>query len=116
MFDTTLTERIVGCILGGAIGDALGGPFEGVRVPITFEPPDIWLVSDDTQLTLATCEAICHPGRFRMAESGGGSCHSNGGGVRRRYRYHRVHGRADRRCGRGLRGSSERTRSVPAGS
>jgi ADP-ribosylglycohydrolase len=58
MSDTTLTERIVGCILGGAIGDAQGGPFEGVRGPIAFEPPDIWLVSDDTQLTLATCEAI----------------------------------------------------------
>lgn len=58
MSGTTRTERIVGCILGGAIGDALGSPFEGVRGPLTFELPDIWIVSDDTQLTLATCEAI----------------------------------------------------------
>src|SRR5437763_1337922 len=26
---TTLEDRITGCTLGGAIGDALGGPYEG---------------------------------------------------------------------------------------
>jgi ADP-ribosylglycohydrolase len=44
--------------LGGAVGDAMGGPYEGSRGPVTYEPPDVWLLSDDTQLTLATCEAI----------------------------------------------------------
>jgi ADP-ribosylglycohydrolase len=43
-----LRDRILGCLLGGAIGDAVGG------VP---ERGDLSL-SDDTQLTLATCEAI----------------------------------------------------------
>jgi ADP-ribosylglycohydrolase len=56
--DTSLAERIVGCILGGAVGDAMGGPFEGSRGPVTYESTDVWSLSDDTQLTLATCEAI----------------------------------------------------------
>lgn len=43
------TEFILGCILGGAIGDAFGGARERAG--------DIEL-SDDTQLTLATCESI----------------------------------------------------------
>lgn len=47
-----MKDRIVGCIVGGAIGDAYGG----VR-----ERGGIW-ISDDTQLTLATCEAICGAG------------------------------------------------------
>lgn len=58
MNDTSLAERIVGCILGGAVGDAMGGPYEGPHGPLTYKPPDVWLLSDDTQLTLATCEAI----------------------------------------------------------
>jgi hypothetical protein len=41
-------DRIIGCIVGGAIGDA----YAGVR------ERDGNSVSDDTQLTLATCEAI----------------------------------------------------------
>jgi ADP-ribosylglycohydrolase len=45
---TSSVDRIVGAIVGGAIGDALGGVEERRRVGI----------SDDTQLTLATCEAI----------------------------------------------------------
>ncbi|MHB9080159.1 MAG: ADP-ribosylglycohydrolase family protein [Pirellulaceae bacterium] len=44
--------------MGGAVGDAMGGPYEGSRGPVTYEPRDAWLLSDDTQLTLATCEAI----------------------------------------------------------
>jgi ADP-ribosylglycohydrolase len=51
-------DRILGALIGGAIGDALGGAFEG------FEPGEVrldaavWQLSDDTQMTLATCEAI----------------------------------------------------------
>jgi ADP-ribosylglycohydrolase len=52
-------DRIVGCILGGAVGDALGGPYEGRSGPVVIEPDAPWFLSDDTQLTLATCEAIC---------------------------------------------------------
>jgi ADP-ribosylglycohydrolase len=56
-------DQILGCILGGAIGDALGGPYEGKRPPIEISDNDEWgRLSDDTQLTLATCEAISSRG------------------------------------------------------
>lgn len=48
----------MGCIVGGAIGDYIGGPFEGRLGPIRVEVPSRSVISDDTQLTLATCEAI----------------------------------------------------------
>ena len=48
----------MGCLLGGALGDAWGGPWEGRVGPIHFEIPTRPSVSDDTQLTLATCESI----------------------------------------------------------
>ena len=53
-----MRDQILGCILGGAIGDALGGPHEGKRPPIEMSDDDEWRLSDDTQLTLATLEAI----------------------------------------------------------
>lgn len=51
-------ERIIGSILGGAIGDAFGGPYEGMSSPVSIDHQLEWRLSDDTQLTLATCEAI----------------------------------------------------------
>jgi ADP-ribosyl-[dinitrogen reductase] hydrolase len=51
------TDRIIGGILGGAIGDAVGLPFEGKQPPLVAELNGK-RISDDTQLTLATCEAI----------------------------------------------------------
>jgi len=48
-----LADRIAGCLLGGAVGDALGGVAERGGISL----------SDDTQLTLATCEAILAAGR-----------------------------------------------------
>ena len=36
----------------------MGGSFEGQRGPVRFREPDKWSISDDTQLTLATCESI----------------------------------------------------------
>lgn len=59
----SLEGRIVGCLVGGAIGDAMGLPFEGSEGPLEYVPPDTWSISDDTQLTLATCEAIANDGR-----------------------------------------------------
>jgi ADP-ribosylglycohydrolase len=46
-------DKIMGCIVGGAIGDVLGGVTERNQLSI----------SDDTQLTLATCEAIIAKGK-----------------------------------------------------
>jgi ADP-ribosyl-[dinitrogen reductase] hydrolase len=52
------TDRLKGCLIYGAIGDSIGGRYEGTTtndvVDFSFE----WSISDDTQLTLATCEAI----------------------------------------------------------
>ncbi|MGB5942687.1 MAG: ADP-ribosylglycohydrolase family protein [Leeuwenhoekiella sp.] len=63
------SDRFLGCIVGGAIGDALGSAFENIAkvddAATTYYPfgkPEInkpvWRITDDTQLTLATCEAI----------------------------------------------------------
>ena len=57
-----LCDRVRGCILGGAIGDAMGGPFEGQQGPLQFCPHDQWSISDDSQMTLATCESIIETG------------------------------------------------------
>jgi ADP-ribosylglycohydrolase len=60
---SSLRDRVRGCILGGAIGDAMGGPFEGQPGPLQFREHHDWRISDDTQLTLATCESIIKRGR-----------------------------------------------------
>lgn len=57
-----LCDRARGCILGGAIGDAMGGPFEGQQGPLQFRLHDQWSISDDSQMTLATCESIIEVG------------------------------------------------------
>src|SRR5438128_1013708 len=55
-------DRVLGCLLGGAVGDAWGGPYEGVAGPVEFETPLRPALSDDTQLTLATCQSIIDVG------------------------------------------------------
>ena len=52
------SDKSLGCILGGALGDALGVPYEGKATVERVDWPSELHVSDDTQLTLATCEAI----------------------------------------------------------
>lgn len=53
-------DRVLGCIVGGAIGDAAASAFEGVDSPDGSDWLEReWQITDDTQLTLATCEAIC---------------------------------------------------------
>ncbi|MBD2768856.1 ADP-ribosylglycohydrolase family protein [Hymenobacter sp. BT664] len=60
-------ERLAGCILAGAIGDAWGSSFENLpKRPgsntFYLQPPPIsapaWQLTDDTQLTLVTLEAL----------------------------------------------------------
>jgi ADP-ribosylglycohydrolase len=64
----TKAERFEGCIIGGAIGDAFGSGYENfseIEDKTVFYPfgkpektiPE-WNITDDTQLTLATCEAL----------------------------------------------------------
>lgn len=58
----SLEDRIIGCLLGGALGDAVGAGFEGSLAPSDFSIPADLRVTDDTQLTIATCEAIIKRG------------------------------------------------------
>ncbi|CAA6692294.1 MULTISPECIES: ADP-ribosylglycohydrolase family protein [unclassified Lentimonas] len=55
-----LSNQIRGCIYGGALGDAYGSAVEGQASAehFTFESVDSPRITDDTQLTLATCEAL----------------------------------------------------------
>ncbi|MEM7247599.1 MAG: ADP-ribosylglycohydrolase family protein [Acidobacteriota bacterium] len=52
-----MKSALLGCLVGGAIGDAVGGVVERGRLSL----------SDDTQLSLATCEALDGPGRPQPA-------------------------------------------------
>jgi ADP-ribosylglycohydrolase/protein-glutamine gamma-glutamyltransferase-like protein len=66
----TLTDRFVGCLLGLAIGDALGANFEGqspehiarryrtVDRLITRPPPGELWYTDDTQMTIGVAETL----------------------------------------------------------
>lgn len=81
----TFASRVRGCLLGGAVGDALGAPVEfwaldqihatvgaaGVRtyLPARFGPVEgVGLVTDDTQMTLFITEGII---RARVREDRG---------------------------------------------
>ncbi len=50
-------DKVAGCIMGGAIGDAMRGPYEGAAPPVKIDDKGSLSLSDDTQLALATCEA-----------------------------------------------------------
>lgn len=58
----TRKDRITGCLLGGALGDAIGSQFEGSNSLDTVCLPPQLFVTDDTQLTIATCESIVEVG------------------------------------------------------
>ncbi|MCS3798907.1 ADP-ribosylglycohydrolase family protein [Niastella sp. OAS944] len=71
-----LKQQFEACMLAGAIGDAWGSCFENMIVPdnkTTFylyppkAPEKKWAFTDDTQLTMATCEALCAGGDFDAA-------------------------------------------------
>src|SRR5262249_8705309 len=55
-------DRVIGSILGGAIGDWPGGPDEGKPAPTNLDRSARWDISDDTILNIATCEAIIDHG------------------------------------------------------
>ncbi len=69
--DSTMRERFTGCLLGGAVGDALGAPVEFMRLPEIreqfgnkgirdFAPAygRLGSITDDTQMTLFTAEGM----------------------------------------------------------
>ena len=47
-----------GSLLGGALGDAWGSAYEGQPAPVAAHFPDQPRLTDDTWLTVATCDAI----------------------------------------------------------
>lgn len=49
-------SRVRGCLLGGAVGDALRAPIEFVRRPVV--PERFGEITDDTQMTLFTAEGL----------------------------------------------------------
>lgn len=64
----TKQDRLAGCILAGAIGDAWGSSTENLlkrpdSTTFYLQPPpqikSVWQLTDDTQLTLVTLEALC---------------------------------------------------------
>lgn len=82
---TNLQERFTGCLLGGAVGDALGAPVEFMsrqRIHQQFGPQGITdyapafgglgVITDDTQMTLFTAEGLL---RADVRGSMRGMCH-----------------------------------------
>ena len=65
-----LDDALLGCLVGGAIGDGIGSAYEGRGAVSTVDFEIPWLITDDTQLTLATCEAILETGALPLARSG----------------------------------------------
>jgi len=77
---SAVTDRVLGCVLGGAVGDALGAPFEGLwsrDIPrpeelvagyAEFEGYPRGQYTDDTQLTVATLESITRCGHVDPAD------------------------------------------------
>jgi len=78
-------ERIKGCLLGGAVGDALGAPVEFLEwsaIEAKFGPQGIvdfapaygiaGAITDDTQMMLFTAEGLL---RAYVRGSSGGACH-----------------------------------------
>lgn len=62
-----LTNVLKGCLVGGAIGDAIGSRYESSKAITAVDWSALGYITDDTQLTLATCEAILEIGKVSPA-------------------------------------------------
>lgn len=54
-----MDEKVKACLLMGALGDAYGSKYEQTDIPAGDSG---WFFTDDTQLTMATCESIMERG------------------------------------------------------
>lgn len=54
-----MDEKVKSCLLLGSLGDAYGSKYEQSDIPPGDAP---WFFTDDTQLTMATCESIMEKG------------------------------------------------------
>ncbi len=50
-------KDLANCLLAGAAGDCIGGPFEGATVEVVGLPDGRWRISDDTVLSVVTARA-----------------------------------------------------------
>lgn len=69
-------DRFLGCLLGHAVGDAVGSPFEGMDAASIYygfgstrrlvdNPPDVkFCYTDDTQMTIGVVETLLERGRI----------------------------------------------------
>lgn len=57
-------DQIIGCLLGGAIGDCVGAKYEGLSDLASLIDDSSSYITDDTQLTLATCRSIIKNSRI----------------------------------------------------
>jgi ADP-ribosyl-[dinitrogen reductase] hydrolase len=55
----TMDEKVKSCLMMGALGDAYGSKYEQSDIPSGDSP---WFFTDDTQLTMATCESMMEKG------------------------------------------------------
>src|SRR5688500_18049419 len=72
----TTLDRFRGCLLGSAVADALGAPFEGLdaygiytafgfaRRIIDHPPVDVLTYTDDTQMMIGVAETLARDGRI----------------------------------------------------
>jgi ADP-ribosyl-[dinitrogen reductase] hydrolase len=60
-------DRLGGCLAGGAIGDAIGSFYEGRSNINMINLEMVHGITDDTQLTIATCESIIASGKVSAA-------------------------------------------------
>ena len=63
-----LRDKLEGCLAGGAIGDAIGSFYEGQPLPEIISLEVLNGITDDTQLTLATCESIIQSGQVSAVD------------------------------------------------
>jgi ADP-ribosyl-[dinitrogen reductase] hydrolase len=60
--NSSIHDKFIGCIVGGAIGDAVGSYYENAAHVSDIDFDQVSGITDDTQLTLATCESILETG------------------------------------------------------
>lgn len=104
--DNLLKSRFQGCLLGLAVGDALGGKFEAqaaeairarfptVSLLIDYPKEEIWY-TDDTQMAIGIAETLAAHGRIIEEHLCNGEQRHLPG---RRHRHHGRHGRSTFGC------------------
>src|SRR5579859_6644206 len=90
----SLLDRFRGCLLGQAVGDALGAPFEtmpadaiyygfgSVRKIVARPPVEVLQYTDDTQMMIGVAEVLAEHGRMAAKTMFPGGSFGNGSAMR----------------------------------